>query len=59
VGIAVGGDTDPRLLSSHIDAGGMLMDAGHVLGCGGMLLRFFGHTCLQGGQEKARKSGRE
>ena len=41
LGIAIRGHTDPVLLSSHINAGGMRVDEGHMLegGCG--LLAFF------------------
>jgi hypothetical protein len=49
LGIAIGGDADPMLLSSHVDASGMRMDDGHILGRGVVLLAFFGHTFLQSG----------
>jgi hypothetical protein len=49
LGIAVGGHTDPMLLGSHLDAGGMRVEHGHVLGRGGVLLVFFGHMFLQAG----------
>jgi hypothetical protein len=45
--IAICGDADPVLLSSHIDASGMRMDDGHVLGRGLVLLAFFRHMGLQ------------
>jgi hypothetical protein len=49
LGIAVWGDADPMLLRSHIDASGMRMDEGHVLGRGRVLLAFFGQRFLQSG----------
>jgi hypothetical protein len=45
------------LLSAHIDAGGMRMDDGHVLGSGRVLLAFFRHTFLQSGGER-REQGK-
>ena len=57
LGIAVRGHTDPMLLSAHIDAGGMRMDDGHVLGRGRVLLTFFRHTFLQSGEER-REQGK-
>jgi hypothetical protein len=51
LGIAICGDTDPMLLSTHIDTCGIRMDNGHVLGSGLVLLAFFGHTFLQSGAE--------
>ena len=60
LGIAIGGDADPMLLSPHIDAGGMRMDHGHHLGRGRILLAFFRHTFLQSGAERGEheKTGR-
>jgi hypothetical protein len=52
LGIAIGGDTDPRLFRPHIDASGMRMDDEHMLGHGLGLLAFFGHTFLQSGAER-------
>jgi hypothetical protein len=52
LGIALGGDADPMLLSSPIDVSGMRMADGHVLGRGLVLLAFFGPTWLQSGAEQ-------
>ena len=52
LGIAICGHTDPMLLSTHIDAGGMRMDERHILGKGRGFLAFFGHTFLQSGAER-------
>jgi hypothetical protein len=41
--------TDPMLLSSHIDAGGMGMHEGQLLGSGFGLLALVGHMYLQSG----------
>jgi hypothetical protein len=46
--------TDPMLLSAHIDACGMGMNKGHVLGSGFGLLAFVGHRCLQSGDKWGR-----
>jgi hypothetical protein len=43
--------TPPMLVSPHIDAGGMGMDEGPMLGSGCGLLAFVGHTCLQSDAE--------
>ena len=52
LGITIRGHTDPVCLSSHINAGGMRVDEGHMLkgGCG--LLGFLSHTFLQSGGER-------
>jgi hypothetical protein len=55
LGLAIGGDTDPRLFRPHIDASGMRMDAEHMLGHGLGLLAFFGHTFLQSGAERGEQ----
>ena len=55
LGIAIGGHTDPVFLSPHIDAGGMRMEDGHVLGSGRVLLAFFRHTFLQFGEERGEQ----
>jgi hypothetical protein len=52
VGIAIGGDAAPMLLSPYIDAGGMWVDEGHRLGRGRVLLAFFRQTFLQSGAER-------
>jgi hypothetical protein len=49
LGIAVGGHTAPMLLRSPINAGGMRVENGHVLGSGWVLLAFLGHPFLQTG----------
>jgi hypothetical protein len=46
--------TDPMLLSSHLEAGGMGMHEGQVLGSGLGLLAFVGHMCLQSGYRWGR-----
>jgi hypothetical protein len=55
LGIASGGDTPPLLFSPHLDACGMRMEEGHMLGGRGALLAFCGHTFLQAGDEGERK----
>src|SRR6266446_6651615 len=60
LGIAIRGHTDPVLLSPHIDAGGMWVENGHIVGRGCVLLAFFshtffGHTFLQSGSERGEQ----
>jgi hypothetical protein len=45
--------THPMLLSPHIDAGGMRVEEGHIVGRRGVLLAFLGHTFLQSSEERA------
>ena len=51
-GSAIRGHTAPVCLSPHINAGGMRVDAGHILEGGRVLLAFFRHTFLQAGGER-------
>jgi len=59
LGIAIGGHTDPRLLSPDLDAGGMWVDDGHSLGSGRVLLACFRHTFLQSGAERGEPGKRD
>lgn len=55
LGIAIGGYTDPMLFSPHIDAGGMRMKDGQVVGSGLVLLAFCGQRFLQSGEERGEQ----
>ena len=57
--ITVGRHTDPMLLRSHIDACGMGLNKGHVLGRGFGLLASGGHRYLQSGRQVGERKGKQ
>jgi hypothetical protein len=57
-GLAVGGDTSPRLCSPHLDAGGLRREEGQVLGRGCVLLALCGQTFRPSEEERGEQGAR-